>query len=550
MRSPDRAPRRLLRPIVSLVLAGAVALPFATSAAAAEPDFPPDMSGYHNWTELVAEIKQAALDHPDIVQLSSIGRSYLGKKIWIAKISDNVAEDENEEEVLVDALHHAREHLTTEQALALLRWLTDDYGTNERITDLVNSRETWIIFALNPDGMRHDLTGDPFLAWRKNRQRDAQGRAMFTDLNRNYGYRWNCCGGSSGDRGSTTYRGPSPWSAPETRALRDFVDSRVVGGVQQIVTHVTLHTNGKLILWPYGYTKVNVPPDLTRLDHDVFVALGRAMADLNGYKAQQSSDLYITDGDQIDWMYGVHRIFSYTYELFPPERGSVFADHYPDDSRIGPQTENNRGALLLLIERAGCPYAQLGETSTRRNCGPLFDDFEILRGWTRDPDGTDTATSGRWAVANPEGTANRAGAKQLGVTTSGIRALVTGSSAGGTANANDVDGGTTSIRSRGIRLPDDPADVGPLTFNYAWAHGANATPADALRVRVEAEAGERTTVFELVGDGTQRNGDWASAFVDIDAYAGQRIRIVIEAVDADGDSLVEAQIDDLRVRRP
>jgi hypothetical protein len=545
-----RAPGRLARLSLALTVAGALALPLAAPAAAAEPDFPPNMSGYHNWTELVDEIKQAEQDHPDIVQLSSIGESYLGKKIWIAKISDNVAEDENEEEVLVDALHHAREHLTTEQALAMLRWLTDDYGTNERITDLVNSREIWIIFALNPDGMRHDLTGDPFLAWRKNRQRDAEGRAMFTDLNRNYGYRWGCCGGSSGNRASTTYRGPSAWSAPETRALRDFVNSRVVGGVQQIVTHVTLHTNGKLILWPYGYTKQDVPPDQTTLDHKVFVSLGHAMADLNGYTAEQSSDLYITDGDQIDWMYGVHRIFSYTFELFPPEKGSVFGDHYPDDSKIGPQTENNRTALLLLIERAGCPYAQLGEASTQKNCGPLFDDFEIVRGWTRDPDGTDTASSGRWVIANPEGTSSKSGTKQLGATKSGIKALVTGSSAGGGVNANDVDGGTTSIRSRRIKLPDDPADVGPLTFSYSWGTGSNATAADAFRVRVEAENGDRTTVWEVTGNGNQVNAAWRNASVDVDAYAGQRIRIVVEAVDDNGHSLVEAAIDDLRIRRP
>ena len=138
---------------------------------------------------------------------------------------------------------------------------------------------------------------------------------------------------------------------------------------------------------------------------------------------------------------------------------------------------------------------------------------------------------------------------KLGATKSGSKALVTGS-AGGSANANDVDGGTTSIRSRGIRLPDDPANLGPLTFSYVWAHGSNATAADVLRVLVEAEDGERTTVFEVVGDRTQRKGAWAGKSVDIDAYAGQRIRIVVEAVDARGDSLVEAEIDDLRIRRP
>ena len=74
------------------------------------------MSGYHNYPEMVAEIQQAEADFPDIVHVFSIGRSFQGRDIWAAKISDNVAEDEDEREVLIDALHHAREHLTTEQA--------------------------------------------------------------------------------------------------------------------------------------------------------------------------------------------------------------------------------------------------------------------------------------------------------------------------------------------------------------------------------------------------------------------------------------------------
>ena len=93
--------------------------------------------------------------------------------------------------------------------------------------------------------------------------------------------------------------------------------SRVVNGVQQIKTHVTFHTDGELILWPYGYTKTDIPSDMTVDDHATFVAMGRAMARTDGYKAEQSSDLYITDGDEIDWMYGVEHIFSFTFELYP-----------------------------------------------------------------------------------------------------------------------------------------------------------------------------------------------------------------------------------------
>ena len=74
----------------------------------------------------------------------------------------------------------------------------------------------------------------------------------------------------------------------------------------------------------------------------------------------------------------------------------------------------------------------------------MFDDLEINRGWTRNANGTDTATSGLWQVGVPAATRS-GGAKQLAKTSSGRGALVTGLAAGANAGANDVDGGTTTI---------------------------------------------------------------------------------------------------------
>ena len=177
-----------------LILADA---PPRTAAAA---DFPAYDSKYHTYAEMVTEIQAAQAAYPDIVALSSIGTSYQGRALWVAKVSDNVAADEPEPEVMFDSLHHAREHLSLEQTLAILRWLTEGYGTDQRITDIVDTREVWIVFAVNPDGAEYDLTGSPYRAWRKNRQPNAGSSAVGTDLNRNYGYHWDCCGGSSGSK--------------------------------------------------------------------------------------------------------------------------------------------------------------------------------------------------------------------------------------------------------------------------------------------------------------------------------------------------------------
>ena len=379
--------------LVAALVAGLfVVVAPATPAAAAEPDYPSYDRRYHSNAEMVAEIKAAQAAYPDLVKVMSIGKSYQGRDIWVAKISDNVATDESEPEVMVDALHHARERLSLEQALYLLRVLTRDYRSDPVVRSLVNLRETWIVFSVNPDGHVYDVAGFPNRLWRRNRQPTPGSRYVGTDINRNYDYRWGCCRGSSTNPAAWNYRGPAPFSTPEARVIRDFVNSRVVGGRQQIRLHVTLHTNGQQVLWPYGHTKTNVPADMTVDDHRALVAIGKGMASRNGYKPMQSSDLYITDGDEIDWMYGRHRIFSYTWELYPPETPSDATDHYSPDEIIARETARNWSALLYALRMAACPYDVIGRGDA--NCGPFFDDMEGRKGWTIDPDGTDTAASG------------------------------------------------------------------------------------------------------------------------------------------------------------
>ena len=64
---------------------------------------------------------------------------------------------------------------------------------------------------VNPDGAEYDISGGQFHNWRRNRQPIPGSNSIGIDLNRNWGYMWGCCHGSSGKPGTTTYRGPSPW---------------------------------------------------------------------------------------------------------------------------------------------------------------------------------------------------------------------------------------------------------------------------------------------------------------------------------------------------
>ena len=254
---------------------------------------------------------------------------------------------------------HAREHLTIEMCLYLVNELTSRYATDSRIRGLVDSREIWVVTNVNPDGSEYDIATGSYRSWRKNRQPNSGSAYVGTDLNRNWQYQWGCCGGSSGSTSSSTYRGPSPFSAPETRRIRDFVGSRVVGGVQQIRAGIDFHTYSELVLWPYGYTRADTAPGLNADQQATLATLGRNMAATNGYTPEQSSDLYIADGTINDWLWGVHRIFSYTFEMYP--RSSSGGGFYPPDEVIGRETSRNRAAVLQLLDAADCPYEVIGK---------------------------------------------------------------------------------------------------------------------------------------------------------------------------------------------
>jgi hypothetical protein len=325
-------------------------------------DFPSRDAAYHNYAELQAEVNAIVDKYPAIASKTVIGKSYQGRDIVAVKISDNVGADESEPEVLFDAQHHAREHLTAEMTIYLLHLFADNYASDTRIKNIVNSREIWIIPQVNPDGSEYDVATGSYRSWRKNRQPNSGTTAVGTDLNRNYGYKWGCCGGSSGTKSSDTYRGTAAFSAPETQVVRNFVNSRIKGGVQQIKAGVDFHTYSELVLWPFGHTSANTTTGMNADQNNTFATLGKKMAATNGYTPEQSSDLYVTDGDLLDWLWGTHKIFAYTFEMYPSS--SAGGGFYPPASVITRETARNKEAVLLLAEHADCPYKIIGKQAT------------------------------------------------------------------------------------------------------------------------------------------------------------------------------------------
>jgi hypothetical protein len=303
---------------------------------------------YHTYPEVVSELSQIESDHSAIAKVFSLGTSYESRDIPGIKISDNVGTEESEPEIFICALHHAREAATVEVAMYVINQLTDNYGSDSTVTDLVNGREIYIIPIINPDGKVYDDSGGSYgsgRSWRKNRQPCSGG--IGTDPNRNYSYMWGGSG-SSGSCTSSTFRGYEPFDAPCTAAVRDFFNAH-----PDINVLLTYHSYGNLVLWPWGYTYDPISDADDRQVHEI---MGQQYASYCSYTPQQASDLYIADGTTDDWSYGVTQNDAMPCFSFTVEMGNEF---YPPVSALPTMCANNYDGVLYFIDCADNPYKVL-----------------------------------------------------------------------------------------------------------------------------------------------------------------------------------------------
>lgn len=309
-------------------------------------DFPSKDSKYHTYEEMLAELQTLARNYADITELFSIGKSLEGRELWALKISTNKETNAFIPATAFFGAHHAREHLSTEVPLLFAKQFLEQTKTNPEIRALIAVQDLYIIPMVNPDGAMFDITGQRYKSWRKNRASNSNG-SYGVDLNRNYGYGWGT-GGSSRSPNSDVYMGPSPFSEPETQAVRDFVISK-----PNIRTILSFHTFSELVLYPWGGQKDGVGGD----DQRVFEKMAGKMASMNGYTPMQASDLYIASGDTCDWAYGELGIFCFTFELSPKSMWS--GGFYPGANMIDTAFRANYAPAFELVKWASDPYSAL-----------------------------------------------------------------------------------------------------------------------------------------------------------------------------------------------
>lgn len=158
------------------------------------------------------------------------------------------------------------------------------------------------------DGYEYARTKNRY--WRKNRAKNSDG-TYGVDQNRNWDANWGESG-SSHTPSSDVYCGPSVFSEPETKAMKELVQSFGTNGVAAVID---FHSNGQLLLRPWAYQSGKCKDD-SRLQQQ-----GAQMVKLiqsvygKAYKNIRASELYIASGAANDGLYILGIPTSYTYEL-------------------------------------------------------------------------------------------------------------------------------------------------------------------------------------------------------------------------------------------
>ncbi|RVX44197.1 immune inhibitor A peptidase M6 [Nonomuraea polychroma] len=369
--------------------------------------------GYTVWKSysepggIADQLKAIANANKDIVKLQSIGKSVQGKDILAAKVTTGarVLPDGLKPSTLFSATQHAREWITTEVDMRLLKYVI---ANKTALKDLLNKTELWFVPVANPDGYDFTFTEGNRL-WRKN-LRDNNGDGKITigdgvDPNRNFPTNFHYDEeGSSSVTSSDTYRGSGPASEPETKAMDGLL--KRVGFEMQL----NYHSYGPLLLYPIGFQIAT-----ETADNPIYEALTGTddKPAVPGFDPDLGAELYTTNGDTNDQAHFQHGTLSWTPELNEGCDGCGFV--FPDaEALVQAEFEKNLPFALDVAKSAvnpAEPVSHLGnktpdfvldpfevshgkdqvvQVNAKRKLGPVFLNYQVNGGRTK------TVLTGEW----------------------------------------------------------------------------------------------------------------------------------------------------------
>ncbi len=328
------------------------------AAATAVSGLPSGRTEYRHLWDYDYDMKVLHLQNPTLTRPLTLNhRTWEGRRVYGLEITENAANVADGKPVFLHmGAHHAREWPSSEHTIEFAFDLIKSYRRGEaRAKDAMAGARMIVVPVVNRDGFNvsreargvnngSQVYGASDHEMKRKNCFGVEGvcatanRLAGVDPNRNYGGFWGGPGAGL-VKHDDTWRGPGPFSEPETQNVRELVSSR------QVVTLITNHTYGNLLLRPPGLVAAGRP-----IDEPMYRGLGDAMAEHNHYASQPSYALYDTTGGTEDWTYYATGGFGFTFEInqagfHPAFKTAVLDEYLGTNGRAG-----NRGAYWEILK--------------------------------------------------------------------------------------------------------------------------------------------------------------------------------------------------------
>ncbi len=268
-----------------------------------------DLGEHHNYATLTDELNIYAEAYPEICRLYTLGQSVEGRELWAMLISDNPDDEEDEPEFKYVSTMHGNEPLGTEMCLYFIDMLLTGYGTDQRITNLVDSTAIWTVPLMNPDGL----------------ERNTRANANGIDLNRNFPLLT--------DSSLNTFTG-EPLDAknrqPEVQHIMNWTVEN------SFVLSAGFHMSAMLVCYPYGYNEQMQAVDTPTPDDLLYEEISRryTMHNPRMWNSSQFPDgivnsalWYPVIGEMADWNYRYVSCNEVTIELYNSQIPALWNDN-------------------------------------------------------------------------------------------------------------------------------------------------------------------------------------------------------------------------------
>jgi hypothetical protein len=262
---------------------------------------------------------QAVLDlarkYPNLITATEIGKSVEGRSLTFVRITapaDQGSAMADRPEFKYIANMHGDEIVGRELMVKLIEDLASNYGTDQRITNILNSTQVYILNSMNPDGFTHKV----------------RANAHGVDLNRSFPDFT-----TSDNQNTSNGREPEIQAIMKFQAAHHFKLSANFHGGSQVVNYPW---DTQAQLFPLDNLVQKLSLDYAKRAAYIYNSTEFQHGITNGYA------WYEVDGGMQDWSYNWYQDLQLTIEITNTK--------YPAYSTIAASYTANRDAMLALIE--------------------------------------------------------------------------------------------------------------------------------------------------------------------------------------------------------